>query len=335
MATWFELSLRSKEQVWRSLRGRRAKPPATGDAERAATFRSALEQAEQQFRAAALVDFDSRALNLFYGLSQAGRALAAAAAGLPDDGWRLKGHGLTVPNLEDASAEIRTLRIATSGTASTSFRRLSNILGSAQPRSTTIGQLWPSLYETNIFAPLDKSLYQPLIVNCDNQRLPSGNFVAQSATIELPADLLAIPVADRPKLAEYLSRYPACAGWIEQTPSGSSADWPGPNMALSLRWALPNMQVHGHVLDGRLILYRGELAAFPTLEGETQTIHPLMAWWMVLYALSMLTRYHPDLWTKMIDVNSSEDATAIEFVLETALSAVPDLLDETINAVAE
>ncbi|MGH3799867.1 MAG: YaaC family protein [Pseudonocardiaceae bacterium] len=41
------------------------------------TFRSALEQAEQQFRAAASVDYDSRALNLYYGVSQAGRAVAA------------------------------------------------------------------------------------------------------------------------------------------------------------------------------------------------------------------------------------------------------------------
>ena len=31
--------------------------------------------------------------------------------------------------------------------------------------------------------------------------------------------------------------------------------------------------------------------AFPTLAPDrTQTMHPLMAWWTVLYALSMLTR---------------------------------------------
>lgn len=65
--------------------------------------------------------------------------------------------------------------------------------------------------------------------------------------------------------------------------------------------------------------------------GEPAERHPLMVWWVVLYALSMLTRYEPAKWTKMIDVNRSEQATAIEFVLDTALDAVPDLLDEAIG----
>ena len=58
-----------------------------------------------------------------------------------------------------------------------------------------------------------------------------------------------------------------------------------------------------------------------------------MAWWMVLFSLSMLTRYQPDVWTVMIDVNRSAHATDMEFVLETALSAVPDLIDEAIDLV--
>jgi hypothetical protein len=37
-------------------------------------FAAALEQAEQQFLAAAAIGVQSRPLNLFYGLSQAGRA---------------------------------------------------------------------------------------------------------------------------------------------------------------------------------------------------------------------------------------------------------------------
>lgn len=56
---------------------------------------------------------------------------------------------------------------------------------------------------------------------------------------------------------------------------------------------------------------------------------------MVLFSLSMLTRYQPDVWTVMIDVNRSPHATAIEHVLETALSAVPDLIDEAIDQVQQ
>lgn len=55
----------------------------------------------------------------------------------------------------------------------------------------------------------------------------------------------------------------------------------------------------------------------------------------VLYALSMLTGYHPAEWTALIDVNKSHHATAVEFVLDAALAAVPDLLDEAVEFVSE
>ena len=54
----------------------------------------ALEQAEQMFHAAATVGVATRPLQVFYGLSQAGRAIAAAASGLTGDGWELAGHGI-------------------------------------------------------------------------------------------------------------------------------------------------------------------------------------------------------------------------------------------------
>ena len=136
-------------------------------------------------------------------------------------------------------------------------------------------------------------------------------------------------------MREYLSRYPALADWVMTTPTGGAQGWPGPNMGLALRWAKPGDVTGGHVLDGRLTTYRGSKLAYPTLEGATQTVHPLMAWWMVLFSLSMLTRYQPDVWTQMIDVNRSPHATAIEHVLETALAAVPDLIDEAIDQVQQ
>jgi len=212
-----------------------------------------LEQAEQQFRAAALIDFVSRALNLFYGLSQAGRAIAAASAALPNGGWRLNGHGLKLPGLYAVKPDLASI-----------------------------------------------------VVKSDRK-------VAA--------------------MRHYLSRYPALADFIVTTPTGGAQGWPMPNMGLALRWAKPDDVTTGHVLDGRLTTYRGSKLAYPTLEGATQTVHPLMAWWMVLFSLSMLTRYQPDVWTQMIDVNRSPQATAIEHVLETALEAVPDLINEAIDRV--
>lgn len=84
------------------------------------------------------------------------------------------------------------------------------------------------------------------------------------------------------------------------------------------------------MLAGRLTTYRGTDFVFPPVAGMTQTLRPLMAWWIVLYALSMVTRYHPAEWTRLIDVDRSPQATIIEFVLDAALEAVPDLIEAAI-----
>lgn len=260
--------------------------------------------------------------------------MAAAAPNLSDSQWRLRGHGLTAPALDNANGEIRDLELATSGGENASFRRLSSVLGSPQPKSVTIGELWPLLYETTIHAALGSTLYQPLDVTYGDDWIPSGEFVAQTANVGLPKSLLAMPAEKRPPVSEFLKRYPALIDWIPTTPSGSNVDWPNPNMAFTLRWKRPDELGSGHVLDGSLARYRGQqMLAYPTLEADPAglPVHPLMAWWMVLYAMSMLTRYQPVRWTEMIDVNRSEHATAIEYVLDAGVLAVPDLIDEAID----
>lgn len=54
----------------------------------------ALEQAEQMFRAAAGTGVATRPLLVFYGLSQAGRAITAAAASADAGARELDGHGI-------------------------------------------------------------------------------------------------------------------------------------------------------------------------------------------------------------------------------------------------
>jgi len=145
--TYYERSVRQAPEVWRSLRRRRASPPAAANSpDRGATFRSALEQAEQQFRAASFVDYDSRALNVFYGLSQAGRAVAAASRALHGNDWILQGHGLKAVNLAKASSDITVISVEpfrpNQGPRG-SFTRLSQVLNFPLPSSVGLGELWP------------------------------------------------------------------------------------------------------------------------------------------------------------------------------------------------
>jgi hypothetical protein len=83
--------------AWQSIRLLRAQLPglAADDPTRGAVLAAALEQSEQLMRAASDVGHAARPLPLFYSLSQAGRAMAAAHLDHP--AWRLATHGLSAP----------------------------------------------------------------------------------------------------------------------------------------------------------------------------------------------------------------------------------------------
>lgn len=85
------------DAAWERLRGTRWSPPpaAAASPERRKTYVFALEQAEQMFRAASTVGVATRPLLAFYGLSQAGRAVAAVATSATGDDWVLEGHGIS------------------------------------------------------------------------------------------------------------------------------------------------------------------------------------------------------------------------------------------------
>ncbi len=136
MPTYYDMSVRQPPEAWRSLRRRRATPPgsATDSSDRKATFSSALEQFEHQFRAATSVDYDSRARNLYYGISQAGRAVAAAATSLGQNDWTLRGHGLRCLNLDSVTMDVDTVGVKPHGKPNTSFQRLSLALSSSFAR---------------------------------------------------------------------------------------------------------------------------------------------------------------------------------------------------------
>ena len=58
-----------------------------------------------------------------------------------------------------------------------------------------------------------------------------------------------------------------------------------------------------------------------------------MAWWTVLFALSMIARYEPSPWRKQLDINRSRHAHPVEKLLDAALDVVPTLIAEAIDQV--
>jgi hypothetical protein len=333
--------------VWAKLRATRYEPPgrASGSSDRRETYVFALEQAEQMFRAAQSVGTAARPILVFYGLSQAGRAIAAAST--VDDGeWQLQGHGiravsgsLTGP-LSDV--RVRTERVGTQG----SFVRLSELLGSPiwnDSTGMTLGVLWDCLPE-NRLAPLDdtgKRRRVPLWV-CEPDRFMDPHTLVSVPVVYFPPWLVA---SDDPgaNLIEYLESYPGARDYYPYYRYGPDPDdspifdthvdgW----AELDINWALPDGKPGGYseqfeFLKGRTSPYAGSLYFFPAIGSDKRAIHPLMAWWAVLFALSMLARYHPAEWAAHIDVDRSRHAVLLENLLKEAMEIVPSLILEAIE----
>ena len=107
-----------------------------------------------------------------------------------------------------------------------------------------------------------------------------------------------------------------------------------------MNWRLPDGRSGGHAERlGHLRTitrpYGGSRYFFPELGATDQSLHPLMAWWAVLYVLSMLARYQPAEWAAHIDVDRSRHAVMLESLLACSIDIVPSLIAETIDQLAE
>jgi len=88
--------------------------------------------------------------------------------------------------------------------------------------------------------------------------------------------------------------------------------------------------------EDRLTLpYRGDddRWVFPALGGDKTALHPLLAWWALLFVLSMLARYEPASWTGHLDIDASPNTVPLESALGHALDACPRLILNAIRAV--
>ena len=339
------------EAAWENLRGTRWSPPAaaSGDPARRRTYVFALEQAEQMFRAAATVGVATRPLQVFYGLSQAGRAIAAAASGLAGEGWELAGHGIRCDpvTLRGPLPDIR-LEAGKAGGQS-SFVRLSELLGSpgwAGPLPVTLSTVWDCLPDNRLY---------PLRDPGGSRRTPL--YVDHLSLYAEPHPLISVLVAYFPPwvvtspdgskaLAAYMSGFPDVRPWdsfhkVSGEP-GAAPDFTAHVDGwgeLAMNWAHPGGRTgspedHLAYLQSMTRAYRRELWLFPGAGGAGRSMHPLMAWWAVLFTLSMLARYQPAEWAAHVDVDASPHAVPVERLLARAVGIIPELVAEAIAQVA-
>ncbi|PZS12689.1 MAG: hypothetical protein DLM60_21820 [Pseudonocardiales bacterium] len=336
------------EVVWEQLRATRCNPPvgAATTNERRATYVFALEQAEQMFRAAATVGQATRPLLVFYGLSQAGRAIAAAASGMDcGDAWKLNGHGIGSLGLDRhlPDVEVRTGKQGERG----SFVRLSELLDSPLWGKTPVrlNELWNLLPENEQSPLLDTGDLRRTPLRIDHRNLyPEPHPLASVPVVRFPPWVVNAGNG-REALSKYLKAFPEAQGYYDFLRVDREPD-ANPNFTrhhdgwgeLHMRWRLPDGQP-GTAAERLALLetitrpYKGTLYFFPVVTPNTRSLHPLMAWWAILHTLSMLARYQPAEWASHINVDTSRHAVAIERLLKEAIRVLPKLVLETIDQI--
>ncbi|MFD0142887.1 MULTISPECIES: YaaC family protein [unclassified Streptomyces] len=72
----------------------------------------------------------------------------------------------------------------------------------------------------------------------------------------------------------------------------------------------------------------------PTIPPTGREPHLLMAWWSVVYTLSMLARYEPASWAGLISIDSNHHAVPVESLLKRAIDFLPGLIVATVEEVS-
>lgn len=331
--------------TWRLLRGLRHSPPGPASSDdRRATFDTALEQAEQLLTAARDVGPATRPLLAFYGLSQAGRAIGAAASAATDQEFKLFGHGITTKNLDASS--LADVEVVNSGKAG-AFTEVARFLDAASlPNRTKLGDLWALLPDLAATPLPSLGPKRPLTMGGSQPRgsLSGQPTVHGVAISEIPEHLFfsgsympepAVMDAEREQVTEFLSDYPTLSGFAFVQAAPGSSVRTAPTAPVRIEWENDGTTLTQE--DGayrRACGYREQPLVFPAIGGSASAAHPFLVWWALLFALSMLARYEPKVWAERIDVSSSPDAVAVEFMLDQALVMVPELTHRAILQVA-
>ena len=300
------------------------------------------------FHAAASVGPATRPLLAFYGLNQAGRAIAAAASqiGISDE-WRLQGHGIHAKE-ETLRGPLPDVEVYPDKAASKgSFVRLSGLLNSPlweKSSGVTLGILWDCLPENRL---------TPIGEDSPSRRTPL--YVDHYHAFTDPHPLVSVPVAyfppwvvssedKRSALTEYLAPFPGAQGYDSYHQTNPPTKTPDFTLhddgwgELVMNWQVSGGRMASSdeklkYLEARTRMYEGGLYFFPALSGEEQSLHPLLGWWAVLYTLSMLARYQPAEWSQHIDINYCRHAVPIERLLKEAITKLPGLIAEAIDEV--
>lgn len=321
--TWDDLGKPAPSLWWQYLRALRSAPPGFATkGKRASTLRAALEQAEQLYQAAAAVDYSARPILAYYGLAQAALAVIQASPRLKSSDtvpsshgmhWIQNGDGLGTVVPDMAPNGLITLAANATGSGG---------IGT----DATVERLWSALPEVgrDLATGLDMAL-RPWSISVPNERSGEMHISVYDGTLlqrDFTATLAALLRA-RPYLAEFrLTHGRDGKNWHTVNDSGGFTIY---FRDIEIELIKRLLMVEGtHYYDTR------SLRLYADLDGR-KSVHPLIIWLSILFALSMIARYHPEQWVRLLDIDSSEHAPMLEDILQRANVVCPGLVLNTLD----
>lgn len=307
-------------------------------ASRRRTFSAALQQFEEQMKAAEVVSPATRPINLYYGLVQAGLAITAAHS---EGTWTFDKHGLKIL---DMKSDIPDIAVRPEGVGA--FQAVSGATGSERTTdAVSLGSIWNSIPEL-VEVPLEGSKHTPVVDLLARSYVPAADLggwfddTAREPTGYVRATVFVHedtpPLQDRGVwVKDFIAKYAglqAARVWgdvdeaFEEIKAGC--------FSVDLCWPAPKNDMQEvdieEFFDARSPVYRFRAHRYlrAAFEPGKAPPTPLMSWWLLLYSFSMLARYQPRKWTDALDIDRSADAASLEYALNTALEVVPHLVLE-------
>lgn len=304
----------------------RANPPGlTGDTEaRRRVFGSALEQFDQLLVASEAVGPATAAIPLFYALSQAGRAFAAAR--VAGAGWRPRRHGLSVGDPGMSIGD--TVLTPTSG-RSGSFQLFCQSIGSETLTGpVTLSAVWASVGRFRAVEGLGKGMPETTSASVIGENAPGHIVIEGALAADLPEGLEQQAAVMRERLSAYL---PGGAG-VRVAPDR----WPNQSFKVprvELYWQLDNEEPRlvSEIVSPRLAAEDSGQVLLPRIGDQEDILHPMAAMYATWLALSSLARYHPDAWQRALDRDQAATAVAVEEATDLTLELLPYSVKELLG----
>lgn len=289
-------------------------------------YQTGLTQTEEFWRAAASVSALTSPVLRFYAVKQVCGAIIAAS-NLDDKQWKsASGHGLKVTGITQKTGtvpDLTTVLVEPNGKSTPQL--LADILGSAALGGpATLVDLIAALPTQSVFAGRSDAYRLPIRID-----LASGDSATAdldivdglSASFPVPDEVIEIT---RDIVDQEFRPYPSL---ISLPPWRRAEIWPGyPDRSKSwLRliyepgsWngyfdLAPHVDEWRAPSNGRKDLHA---IAFPSVGGNTAAQHPLVTWYLVLYAFSMIARYYPGEWRSLLDKDRNPLAAHIERLID-------------------